>query len=76
MALVTISGFPCSGKSTLAQKLAEEFERLLAEPDYAGQKLRVVIVSDDTSHVPRNVYDGRSPSQTSTSSQLIHRQHR
>ncbi|WVR03463.1 hypothetical protein IAU60_000454 [Kwoniella sp. DSM 27419] len=57
MALVTIAGYPCSGKSTRATQLQEYFTRRLGEADYEGPELQVVIVSDESSHVPRSTYD-------------------
>lgn len=57
MALVTITGFPCSGKSTRAQQLKRNFEKRLKEPEYDGPALEVVIVDDESSHVPRSTYD-------------------
>lgn len=59
MALITIVGFPCSGKSRRAKQLAEDFRKRLADPEYAGPKLQVVVVDDESSHVPRSSYDGR-----------------
>lgn len=61
MALVTIVGYPCSGKSKLAEELVKDFQARLSSPDYTGPKLDVVLVSDDTSHVSRSVYDSESP---------------
>lgn len=60
MALVTISGYPCSGKSTRAKQLAAYFQKRLGEAGYEGPKLRVVLVDDEGSHVERAVYDGGS----------------
>ncbi|ORY34343.1 chromatin associated protein KTI12 [Naematelia encephala] len=57
MALITITGFPCSGKSTRAAQLKSNFEARLADPDYTGPSLKVVIVNDESSHVSRSVYD-------------------
>ncbi|WVQ80401.1 hypothetical protein IAT38_002506 [Cryptococcus sp. DSM 104549] len=57
MALVTISGFPCSGKSTRARQLKADFETRLADPSYEGPSLKVVVVDDEGSHVPRSTYD-------------------
>lgn len=57
MALVTITGFPCSGKSTRAQQLKRDFEKRLKEPEYDGPALEVVVVDDESSHVPRSTYD-------------------
>lgn len=58
MALVTIVGFPCSGKSQRAAQLVAAFNARLSNSDYTGLKLKVVVVDDETSHVPRSVYDG------------------
>lgn len=58
MALVTIVGYPCSGKSTIATKLKAYFEERLAEEGYNGPRLEVILVSDESSHVSRSVYDG------------------
>ena len=60
MALVTITGYPCSGKSRIARLLADDFELRLKIPEYNGPALEVVVVDDESSHVPRSVYDGQS----------------
>lgn len=60
MALVTISGFPCSGKSSTARRLRDDFETRLGEPSYKGPKLKVMLVDDESCHVPRSTYDGES----------------
>jgi len=60
MALITIVGFPCSGKSRLAEALVKDLKAHLSHPDYSGPNLDVVLVSDDTSHVSRSVYDSES----------------
>ncbi|WOO80367.1 Protein kti12 [Vanrija pseudolonga] len=57
MALVTISGFPCSGKTTRARELKADFEARIASPSYTGQKFDVVLVDDAGSHVTRAAYD-------------------
>ncbi|WRT63655.1 uncharacterized protein IL334_000578 [Kwoniella shivajii] len=57
MALVTISGFPCSGKTTRAEQLKEYFESRLSAEGYNGPELIVALVDDDISHVPRSSYD-------------------
>lgn len=59
MALITIVGFPCSGKSTRASQIKEYLEkRIRNESD--GPKLGIVLVDDDNSHVPRSTYDSQS----------------
>jgi protein KTI12 len=58
MALITVTGYPCAGKSTRGQQLAACLERRLADPSYEGPRLRVSVLSDDTLNIPRSVYDG------------------
>ena len=48
MALITIAGYPSSGKTRRAEQIKLDLERRLEDPSYAGPKLKVVIVSDDT----------------------------
>ena len=52
MALVTISGYPCSGKTRRAQELL----RLLEE----RQGLRVCLVNDESVGLAKSAYDGTS----------------
>ena len=61
MALVTIVGYPCSGKSRRTAQLKESFQARLADPEYSGRKLEVVIIDDESCHVPTSVYDGELP---------------
>lgn len=58
MACITISGFPCSGKTTRAVELMHYLEERIASPAYEGEKPRVVIISDQVLNVPRSSYDG------------------
>jgi hypothetical protein len=58
MALITITGYPSSGKSKRAQQLKEYLECKLAEPEYHGPTLKVVVLSDDNLNLARSVYDG------------------
>ena len=58
MALITISGYPCSGKSTRAEQLRQHLEERLQDPSYAGPQLKVVVLSDDTLNLSRDVYNG------------------
>lgn len=59
MALITITGYPCSGKSKRAQQLKEYLESKLANPEYGGPTLKVVVLSDDNLNLSRGVYDGK-----------------
>jgi protein KTI12 len=58
MALVTVSGFPSSGKSRRALQLKEQLENHIQDDAYQGPLSKVVILSDDTLNLARNVYDG------------------
>ncbi|KAF8647093.1 hypothetical protein AX16_006927 [Volvariella volvacea WC 439] len=57
MALVTISGFPCSSKTKRALQLKQFIEEKLSEPSYDGPKPKVVIISDDNLNIDRSVYN-------------------
>lgn len=59
MALITISGYPCSGKSTRANQLKDAFEQQLADLSYNGPVKKVVLVSDDLLNLSRQAYDGK-----------------
>lgn len=58
MALVTISGYPCSGKSTRALKIKEAFEQRISDPKYEGPINKVILISDDTLGLSREAYNG------------------
>jgi len=60
MALVTVSGFPCSGKTTRAREIAAYFEKRAAEvaAESGAAKYDVVVVDDESCHVTRAAYDG------------------
>ena len=59
MALVTVSGYPCSGKSRRVQQLKEYLESRLVEPESSNiPNLKVVVISDDSLNIKRNVYNG------------------
>ena len=58
MALITISGYPASGKTRRAEQLQALLERKLEDPSYEGPQLKVVVLSDDALHIKRDVYDG------------------
>ncbi|KAF8348071.1 chromatin associated protein KTI12 [Amanita rubescens] len=55
MALITVTGFPCSGKSTRANQLKTYFEYKVST--YEGPLRRVLVLSDDTLNIERAVYD-------------------
>lgn len=58
MALVTISGYPASGKTYRAEQLRTYLESRLSAPDYDGPRLKVVVISDDSLGLDRAAYDG------------------
>ena len=58
MALITMTGYPSSGKTRRAQQLKQYIESKLADPEYGGPTLKVVVLSDDNLDLARSVYDG------------------
>ncbi len=58
MALITISGYPCSGKSRRAQQIVNFIQEKLKDPEYNGPQLNVVLISDDSLNISRSAYDG------------------
>ena len=58
MALITISGYPCSGKSQRAVQIKQHLEARLADPSYNGPTLSVVVLSDDNLNIDRSAYNG------------------
>ena len=58
MALITISGFPCSGKTRRAEQLKNALEARLQSPQYTGPALKVVVLSDDKLNISRDAYKG------------------
>lgn len=58
MALITFTGYPCSGKSKRTQQLKVYLESKLADAEYHGPALKVVVLSDDSLDLSRSVYDG------------------
>jgi protein KTI12 len=62
MALITISGYPSSGKSRRALQIKAHLETRLADQSYDGPKLKVSVISDDTLDIGRDAYDGESTS--------------
>jgi protein KTI12 len=58
MALITISGYPSSGKTRRVNELKAYFEQALASSEYSGPKLKIVVISDDSLNIKRDVYNG------------------
>lgn len=57
MALITISGYPCSGKSQRATQIKQHLEARLGDPSYKGPTLSVFVLSDDNLNIDRSAYD-------------------
>ncbi|KAI0072500.1 chromatin associated protein KTI12 [Panus rudis PR-1116 ss-1] len=57
MALITISGYPSSGKTRRAEQIKTHLEKRLQDPNYTGPKLKVHILSDDELNIDRSVYN-------------------
>ncbi|KAG7571043.1 hypothetical protein FFLO_01007 [Filobasidium floriforme] len=55
MALVVISGYPASGKSTRAEQMKTDYERRIRENDGVVDGIREVVIINDID------YDGRKP---------------
>jgi protein KTI12 len=51
MALITVSGYPCSGKTSRSIQIKAFLDSQLTT-------FNVIILSDDELNIPRNVYDG------------------
>ena len=58
MALITISGFPCSGKSQRAHELSQYMAGKIQDLGLEGIFRSVQIISDDVLGLQRSVYDG------------------
>jgi len=58
MALITLSGYPSSGKTRRAIQLKDYLDRRLADPPYNSQAQKVVLLSDDSVNIDRSSYDG------------------
>ena len=58
MALITVSGFPCSGKSMRVNQLKAYLEYKISSALYDGPLRRVLVLSDDMLQIERAVYDG------------------
>lgn len=71
MALITISGYPCSGKSQRATQIKQHLESRLADPSYKGPTLSVVVLSDDNLNIDRSAYNGMFSRTTGLEGQLV-----
>ncbi|KAE8240341.1 hypothetical protein A4X13_0g7848 [Tilletia indica] len=67
MALIIVSGLPCSGRSSISSSLRANFEQRISSPTPSSssvtpttaQPRRVHTVSDDTVHTPRSAYSAQ-----------------
>ncbi|GAA5912780.1 Kti12p [Sporobolomyces salmoneus] len=59
MALVTISGFPCAGKTTRARQLENHLSARLSQPDCPAHlvKAKVLVINDESLSLSKAVYD-------------------
>jgi tRNA uridine 5-carbamoylmethylation protein Kti12 len=67
MALVTVSGYPCSGKSRRVEQLKTYLESRISEPSSESDNvppLKVVVISDDSLNLKRDAYNGPYPIKT------------
>ncbi|KAG5642443.1 hypothetical protein DXG03_002790 [Asterophora parasitica] len=62
MALVTISGFPSSGKTRRAEQLRASLEEQLKNQAYQGPISKVSVLSDDVLNLSRSAYDDSTSS--------------
>ncbi|KAK2467762.1 hypothetical protein APHAL10511_000057 [Amanita phalloides] len=57
MALITVAGLPCSGKSTRVIQLKAYLESRMSAQSYDGPLRKILVLSDDTLGIDRSVYD-------------------
>lgn len=57
MALITISGYPSSGKTRRAEQIKNHLETRLQDSAYIGPKLKVAVLSDDSLNIDRGAYN-------------------
>jgi len=60
MALITVVGFPCSGKSSRTAELSEFLLRKISTEEYTGPIKRVEVISDHSLAISPSVYNGTS----------------
>jgi protein KTI12 len=58
MALITITGYPSSGKTRRALQIQSHLQTRLQDPNYGGPKLNVTLLSDDVLNIDRSAYNG------------------
>jgi tRNA uridine 5-carbamoylmethylation protein Kti12 len=60
MALVVISGYPSSGKTTRSEQIQADFERRIAESDGSVNGIKEVVIVNDIDYDGRKPYDSES----------------
>jgi protein KTI12 len=65
MALITLTGFPCAGKTRRAEQIRSHLEAFLKDAAYSGPHLAVSYLSDDVLNIDRHVYDGQDTARMS-----------
>jgi protein KTI12 len=60
MAMVTLAGFPASGKTTRAKELVAYLEHRLGDPSTVPSlaRLKPVLINDESLSLDKSVYDG------------------
>jgi protein KTI12 len=60
MAMITLAGYPASGKTTRAQELVEYLRTRLADPSTPPSfaRLKPVLINDESLSLSKSVYDG------------------
>jgi protein KTI12 len=56
MPLITITGYPTSGKSQRANEIKEYLAKKLAEEN---KSYRIHVINDESLHVPKDAYKGK-----------------
>lgn len=57
MAMITFSGYPCSGKSTRAIELKTFLQHKLQS---AGSSMKIIVINDESLALSKTSYDGTS----------------
>jgi len=55
--LITVTGYPCSGKSTRTEQFRAYIQNRIEDKDYEGSLKSVVVISDDSLNISRTSYD-------------------
>ena len=58
MALITVTGYPCSGKSTRTEQFRAFLQKKISDEDYSGPLKSIEVISDEKLGISRCSYDG------------------